>query len=79
MLFCDSDESVEHLFVSCQLVRQFWRVVHFTFNIYPPTSITNVLGNWLNGIDKNTKASIRIGVCAFFGKFGISELPNVCW
>ena len=64
-VFCDADESVEHLFISCQLARQIWRLIHFTFNITPPTSITNLFGNWLNGVDKKTKANIHVGVCAF--------------
>ena len=40
-------------------------LIHFTFNISPPTSITNLFGNWLSGVDKKTKARIRIGVSAF--------------
>ena len=65
MFFCSSDETVDHLFVSCQLARQIWRLIHFTFNITPPTSVTNLFGNWLYGVGKDTKASIRIGMCAF--------------
>ena len=38
--------------------------MHFTFNVYPPTNIANMFGSWLNGIDKITKARIRIGVAA---------------
>ena len=59
------DESIEHLFISCQLARQIWRLIHFTFNITPPTNVTNLFGNWLSGVDKDTKANIHIGVCAF--------------
>jgi hypothetical protein len=63
-VFCDSQELVEHLFITCPLARLVWRVVHFTFNISPPTNVTNMFGNWLNGIDKKVKSQIRIGVCA---------------
>ena len=38
--------------------------MHFNFNVYPPTSIANLFGSWLNGIDKTTKARIRVGVAA---------------
>jgi hypothetical protein len=38
--------------------------VYFTFNIPPPANIKNIFGNWLNRIDKCTKARIRVGVCA---------------
>ena len=50
-VFYDMDESVEHLFISCTFARDIWRLVHFTFNIYPPTSVSNMFRCWLNGID----------------------------
>jgi hypothetical protein len=43
---------VEHLFIRCTFARLVWQVVHFTFNIPPPTNIKNLFGHWLNGIDK---------------------------
>jgi hypothetical protein len=55
---------VNHLFISCPFAKLVWRVVHATFDITPPTNITNLFGNWLNGIDKKTRAKIRIGVLA---------------
>jgi hypothetical protein len=54
--FCDKEETIEHLFLKCKFARLVWRVVHFTFNMPPPTNIKNMLGNWLNGIDKFAKA-----------------------
>ena len=63
--FCTAEESVEHLFISCPFVTNIWRLFHFTFNITPPSSVANLFGHWLNGVDKTTKARIRIGVCAF--------------
>jgi hypothetical protein len=62
--FCDSMESVEHLFLYCPFARIVWRMIYFTYNIPPPTNITNMFGNWLNGVDRNDKARIRIGVSA---------------
>jgi hypothetical protein len=62
--FCDSIETVEHLFLSCPFARIIWRMLFFTYNIPPPTNITNMFGNWLNGVDKHDKARIRIGVSA---------------
>jgi hypothetical protein len=37
---------------------------HFTFNIVLPTNCTNMFGIWLNGIDKDTNAQIRVGTFA---------------
>jgi hypothetical protein len=63
-VFCDAPESIDHLFISCPFAKLVWRVVQFTFNIEPPTSVTNMFGNWLNGIGRRVKARIRVGVCA---------------
>jgi hypothetical protein len=62
--FCDSKETVQHLFISCRFVHIIWRMIYFTDNLPPPTSITNMFGNWLNGIPKNDKARLRVGVSA---------------
>jgi hypothetical protein len=62
--FCDSLESVEHLFINCPFAQIIWRMIYFAFNIPPPTNITNMFGNWLNGVDKGNKCRIRIGVSA---------------
>jgi hypothetical protein len=35
-----------------------------TFNIRPPVNITNLFGNWLNGVAKKDKGHIRVGVRA---------------
>ena len=64
-VFCQADETVEHLFISCPLAKYIWRLIHFTYNITPPVTISNMFGDWLVGVDKKTNAHIRIGVCAF--------------
>jgi hypothetical protein len=62
--FCDKDESIQHLFLSCPLAKIVWQIVYMAFNITPPTNITNMFGNWLSGVAKVNKAHIRVGVCA---------------
>ena len=62
--FCGGEETIDHLFISCPFAKLVWRVVFCTYNIPSPTSVSNMFGNWLNGIDKMTKARIRIGVSA---------------
>jgi hypothetical protein len=57
-------ESIEHLFLSYPFARIVWRMVYFTYNIAPPINISNMFGNWLNGVDRNDKARIHIGVSA---------------
>ena len=63
-VFCDREESIEHLFFECNFSKMIWRVIQFTFNIKPPTTVSNMFSTWLDGIDKITKARIRIGMCA---------------
>ena len=65
--FCGQPETIEHLFLSCPFAKLVWRIVFCTYNIPPPSNITNMFGNWLNGVDKKTKTMIRIGV------------PAICW
>jgi cellulose synthase/poly-beta-1,6-N-acetylglucosamine synthase-like glycosyltransferase len=62
--FCDQNETIDHLFISCPFARMIWRIVYMTFNIPPPSNITNLFGNWLNGVAKKDKGRIRVGVCA---------------
>jgi hypothetical protein len=45
VFYCDQDETLQHLFISCPLARVVWRIVHMAFNISPPKSITNIFGN----------------------------------
>jgi hypothetical protein len=42
-VFCDSEESINHLFSACPFARLIWRVVHFTFAIPAPANVTNML------------------------------------
>jgi hypothetical protein len=59
--FCDQEETIQHLFISCPFARILWRIIRITFNIYPPANITNLFGNWL--LLKRIKVSLEL-VCA---------------
>jgi hypothetical protein len=63
-VFCGDQETVEHLFISCPFVKLLWRTVNFTFGLRSLSNVTNMFGNWLNGVDRQSKAMIRIGVSA---------------
>ena len=56
--------SIHHLFIACPFARLLWMVVEFSFNLPPPTNMTNMFGNWLRGVDKLDKVQIRVGVRA---------------
>lgn len=62
--FCNDNETIEHLFIHCPLAKIMWRIVHISFNIASPTSITNLFSTWLQGVSKDVKVQIRVGACA---------------
>ena len=61
--FCVHDETIQHLFLDCPLVKLLWRSVHIAFNITPPVSIDALFGMWLNGVLPHIASSIRIEIC----------------
>jgi hypothetical protein len=36
--------------------------IYSTFNIPPPSNITNMFGNWFNGVDRASKDQFRTGI-----------------
>jgi hypothetical protein len=36
----------------------------YTFNLPPPSNVSNMFGKWLNGVEKESKGHNRVGVCA---------------
>jgi hypothetical protein len=63
-VFCGEQETVEHLFIQCPFAKILWRIVYFAYDLSPPTNITNIFDNWLNGVDKHSKERIHIGFSA---------------
>jgi hypothetical protein len=74
--FCDHEESINHLFFDCPFARLVWRVVHFTFNIVPPTNCTNmfnlVIG--LMGLTKIQRHKFELELVLLYGLYGIAEM-----
>ena len=44
--------------------RSTWLVIQIASNLYPPTSIANIFGHWLDGISNSFKTLIRVGAYA---------------
>jgi hypothetical protein len=61
VLFCNIDETIQHLFFYCQLARFMWRIVQVSFNITPPVSIFHMFNGWLGGINKKLIYKILVG------------------
>ena len=64
MLFCDQDETIQHLFITCPFAHILWKIVHITFYIPSSTNITNLFGTWLRSVPNKDKPHIWVGVCA---------------
>jgi hypothetical protein len=62
--FCHQEETIKHLFFNCRFARSIWSVIQLASSLYQPRSVTNIFGNWLNGIDPRFKKHIRVGAIA---------------
>ena len=62
--FCTHDETIKHLFFQCKFARSTWPVIQIASNLYPPTSVANIFGHWLDGITNRFKTLIRVGAYA---------------
>ena len=63
-VFCHQDETIKHLFFQCQFARSIWSIIQIGSTLYPPRSVANIFGNWLNGVDRRFKILIRVGALA---------------
>jgi hypothetical protein len=57
--------TIKCLFIQCRFARSIWSVIQVASTLFPPCSITNIFGNWLNGIENRFKKHIRVGAIAF--------------
>jgi hypothetical protein len=63
-VFCLQDETIKHLFFHCNFARSIWSVIQAASDLYSPTSIANIFGNWLHGIDYKYLILLRVGAMA---------------
>jgi hypothetical protein len=63
-VFCRQDEMIKHLFCQCCFARSIWSLIQVSSSLYPPTSVANIFGNWLHGIDLRFRTLIRVGALA---------------
>jgi hypothetical protein len=63
-VFCSQDETIKYLFLQCIFARSIWLVIETASGLYTPTSITNIFGNWLHGINYKYMIFIRVGAMA---------------
>ena len=62
--FCTHEETIKHLFFQCKFACTTWSIIQIASNLYPPTSVANIFGHWLDGIPNRFKTLIRVGAYA---------------
>jgi hypothetical protein len=61
VIFCHENEIIKYLFFNCRVARSTWPLIQIRSTLYPPRSIANIFGNWLNEVDPRYKTLIRVG------------------
>ena len=61
---CAHDETINYLFFTGKVASFIWSAIQMASNLYQPTSVANIFGNWLNGIDNKLKTILRVGALA---------------
>jgi len=64
---CNSNETINHLFLHCPYARMVWRIIFFATGLSPPRSVCHMFGSWLSNQSKKIRNLIWVGVAA------------VCW
>ena len=63
-MFCQYDETIVQLFFQCEFAKSIWSAVQIGSILYPPRTVANIFGNWLNGVDPRFKLFCRMGAIA---------------
>jgi hypothetical protein len=63
-VFCPQDEITKHLFFHYNFARSLWSVIRVASGLYTPTSIANIFGNLLHGIDYKYLILLRVRAMA---------------
>ena len=64
---CNSNETIQHLFLDCPYARLVWRIIFFAIGLTPPRSIRHMFNSWLSNQSKKIRNVIWVEVVA------------VCW
>ena len=55
---------MQHLFIDCHVTRLVWALIYAAWGLPKPSSVSNMFGNWLNGIPKDYKPLVLVGAAA---------------
>jgi hypothetical protein len=63
-VFCSHPESIQYLFFDCHFAMFLWRAIQVTFNIVDPICVAHLFNGWTNGLEKQFKKLVLVGVVA---------------
>ena len=62
--YCNSNETIQHLFFDCPHAKVIWRVVQVATGISQPRSLAHMAGDWLSWAKPSEKKIILAGSAA---------------
>ena len=62
--FCNTDETIQHLFFDCHVPRFIWNTIFITFGIQPPSGVSCLFGPWLKNFSSKLRSQILAGAAA---------------
>lgn len=66
-VFCGQDETIDHLFFSCSVVRLIWNLLRCAFDLHSmPVDIHDCFDRWIKLFPKKDKRLVLVG-CAVLG------------
>jgi hypothetical protein len=71
-MFCNTDESIQHLFFGCHFAHHMWRCYPFAL-VCHALDLLDIFGSWLLGMDLKTKNLVITGVSALCWAIWISR------
>jgi hypothetical protein len=71
--FCDSLETIHHLFFDCALAKFIWSVIQITFGLSTPTNIKHAFGVWVKKMNNKDKKLLLVGLGAMFWSIWLSR------
>jgi hypothetical protein len=71
--FCDSYETIQHLFFECALAKFIWRVIQITFGLSIPLNIKHVFREWVQRINEKDKNLLYVEMGTIFWSIWLSR------
>jgi hypothetical protein len=65
--FYHNNETIQHLFIDCNLAKFIWRVLYISFGLQSPSSINHLFGTWILNIYGSMRKLILVGIIILWG------------